>query len=258
MGGEVVNAPISSPVDLRGKVAVVTGAARGVGAAVCVALAREGADLVACDVLPTDETEDRVRAVHHKFVGLECDVSKMDNVLRVVQRATEEFGRIDILVNNAATMGRETMGSPLEDFTLEEWDHVLDVNLRGPFLFCQAVWPIMERQRSGKIVCIGSMAGKAGGVVAGPHYCASKGRVHTLVKWFAKKGARKGIYVNAVAPGPVDTAMIEATPFEPETIPLGRLALPEDIAEAVVFLASAASNYVTGAVLDVNGGILMY
>ena len=128
---------------------------------------------------------------------------------RVVQQAADQFGRIDILVNAAAIQGPTSMKARFEDLTVEEWDEVVDVNLKGTFLLCQAVWPLMKAQKSGKIICFGSSAGKSGGVVAGPHYCASKGGVHTLVKSLAKSGAPHGIYVNGVAPGPTDTAMLE-------------------------------------------------
>jgi 3-oxoacyl-[acyl-carrier protein] reductase len=124
-------------------------------------------------------------------------------------------------------------------------------------LLTQAIWPHMVNQGGGKIVCIGSIAGRMGGLRAGPHYTATKGAVHAFVKWAARKGAPFGIYVNGIAPGPVDTPMIAGQAYSEEGIPLGRLGHPEDIAMAVVFLASQASNFITGQILDVNGGILM-
>lgn len=252
-----IRAAESRPVDLSGKVAIVTGAARGSGAAICRALAREGASVVGCDLLPTESTIAGVHAFGVEGMGLECDVAEEADVSRVVRSALERFGRVDILVSNAGLTGTGGGGLAVEDYPIEEWDRVLDVNLKGPFLFCRSVWPTMRRQRAGKIVCIGSMAGKAGGMVVGPHYCSSKAGLHTLVKWLAKRGAPEGIYVNGIAPGVIDTDMIKGTPISPDIVPLGRLGLPVDIAEGVVFLASSASNYVTGTILDINGGIIM-
>ncbi len=124
-------------------------------------------------------------------------------------------------------------------------------------MLTQAIWPHMAKQGGGKIVCIGSIAGRMGGLRAGPHYTSSKGAIHAFVKWAAKKGAPFGIYVNGIAPGPIDTPMIANQGYTADGIPLGRLGQPEDIAMAVVFLASQASNFITGQILDVNGGILM-
>jgi 3-oxoacyl-[acyl-carrier protein] reductase len=247
--------PISGPINLIGKVAVVTGGARGIGLATCTALAREGADIVVCDVLPLAETLAQVQKQKRKALGLRCDVTNQEEVTQVVNRALKEFGRIDILATSAGVMGKT--GLPIENISLRDWDFHLNINLKGSFLFCQAVWPIMVKQGLGKIVCIGSIAGKIGGVLAGPDYCASKGGIHAMVKCLAKKGASSGIYVNAIAPGPTRTPMTKDEPYKDEMSPLGRLGEPEDIAEAVLFLASPASNYITGTVLDVNGGILM-
>jgi 3-oxoacyl-[acyl-carrier protein] reductase len=246
---------ISGPIDLTGKVALITGAARGIGAATCVALAREGAEIIACDILPLKDTMAKISKFQGKALGLKCDVSSPAGVTNTVKRALKEFGRINILVNNAGVMSKT--GSPIESITLQDWDFHLNINLRGTFLFCQALWPILLKQGGGKIICLGSIAGKIGGVLAGPDYCASKGGIHAMVKCLAKKGASAGIYVNGIAPGPVRTPMTKNEPYKDEMTPLGRLGEPEDIAEAVVFLASAASNFITGTILDVNGGMLM-
>jgi len=247
--------PISGPIDLTGKVAVVTGGARGIGRATSLALAREGANIVVCDVLPVEETVEKVRKFKPRSLGSICDVTSPGQVSKVIEQTLKEFGRIDILVNNAGVMART--GKPIEQVSLQDWDFHLDINLKGAFLFCQAVWPCMIQQGGGKIVCLGSIAGKIGGVLAGPDYCASKGGVHAMVKCLAKKGASLGVYVNGIAPGPIRTPMTQDEPYKDEMVPLGRLGEPEDIAEAVVFLASSASNFITGTILDVNGGILM-
>lgn len=248
-------APISGPVDLTGKVAVVTGASRGIGRAICRALAREGSHVAALDVLPTDDTLSEITGMGGKAVGLLCDLLNEGQVKKAIEQVVDLLGRIDILVNNAAILGDSQ--KPFEDITTDEWDHLMAINLRGPFLITQAVWPYMRDQGGGKIVCLGSIAGRIGGLMAGPHYCASKGGIHAFIKWAAKNGIETGIYVNGIAPGPIATPMIENEPYKDEMVPLGRLGQPEDIAEAVVFLASQASNFITGNILDVNGGILM-
>jgi NAD(P)-dependent dehydrogenase (short-subunit alcohol dehydrogenase family) len=129
--------------------------------------------------------------------------------------------------------------------------------LKGTFLCCQEVYPKMKGNGYGKIVAIGSIAAKVGGVISGPHYVASKGGVQSLVKWFAQDGAAYNVYINTVAPGPVRTDMTEGYPYNDKMSPLNRLGEPEDIAEAVLFLSSQASNWITGITLDVNGGMLM-
>jgi 3-oxoacyl-[acyl-carrier protein] reductase len=186
---------------------------------------------------------------------LECNLLQKTDILRTVESVVQAWGRIDFLVNNAGVLGDSVKA--FQEYSEEEWAGVVDTNLRGTFLMTQAVWPFMERQGFGKVVCLGSIAGRIGGVLAGPHYCASKGGIHAFVKWAAKKGAALGIYVNGVAPGPIVTPMTVNEPYRDEMVPLGRLGQPEDIAEVVVFLVSGASNFMTGNILDVNGGMLM-
>jgi 3-oxoacyl-[acyl-carrier protein] reductase len=234
---------------------VVTGAARGIGKASSLALAREGADVAALDILLPEETAAEVKRLGRTVLPLVCNIEDPQAIRAMVGRVFQEFGRVDFLVNNAAILGASEKS--FEDYAPEEWDLVFRVNVRGPALLTQAIWPHMVNQGGGKIVCIGSIAGRMGGLRAGPHYTASKGAIHAFVKWAAKKGAPFRIYVNGIAPGPVDTPMIANQGYTAEGIPLGRLGQPEDIAMAVVFLASQASNFITGQILDVNGGILM-
>jgi 3-oxoacyl-[acyl-carrier protein] reductase len=255
-----MNIPIAGPADLRSKVSIVTGAAQGIGQAICRCMAREGSHIIACDIKPLEETVTQVQNQNSKIkiVPMRCDISDEGEVRQVVSKTFNEFGRIDIFVGNAAIAG--SLGGPEKSvvgFPIEEWDHLQHVNVRGTIIFCLAVWPIMEKQRSGKIILIGSLAGKVGGVLYGPYYAATKGAIHTLTKWLAKNGAPRGIYVNAIAPGPILTPMGKAAPFKAEMVPLGRLGEPEDIAEPVIFLASDASNFITGTILNVNGGMLM-
>lgn len=249
------SSPISGPIDLKEQVAIVTGAARGIGRSTCVALAREGASIAALDVLDCSETIKAVEQYGQKGREWKCDIGNPEEVKRSINNAFQFFGRIDILVNNASVLGDS--GKGFDEYTPDEWDDIMRINLRGPFITTQSVWPLMAERRAGKIVCIGSIAGRIGGILAGPHYSASKGAIHSFVKWAAKKGAPLGIYVNGIAPGPIDTPMIQDEGYTAEGIPLGRLGQPEDIAMAVVFLTSQASNFITGEILDVNGGLLM-
>lgn len=252
--------PISGPINLEGKSALITGAARGIGRSICVAFARQKAKVAAIDILSLADTERELRIRHPdaEIYSAKCDISNEFEVNSVIQEVIDRYNRIDIFVGNAAVAGTVTL--PDKDFMdvpLAEWEEISHINVRGTFICCRAVWPIMEKQGSGKIVLIGSLAAKVGGVLYGPYYAASKGAIHTFSKWLAKRGASKGIWVNCVCPGPVATPMGHAAPFKDEMVPLGRLGQPEDIAEAVIFLGSQASNFITGVVLDVNGGMLM-
>ncbi|WP_257352285.1 SDR family NAD(P)-dependent oxidoreductase [Pseudalkalibacillus decolorationis] len=243
----------SGKIDLSGQVAIVTGASRGIGKAVAISLAREGAEVIASDILPVDDTIESIRTLGSKAIGVTCDITNQEEVDNMVGLAEKEFGKIDILVTCAGLCERTSS----DDISHMEWDKVMDVNLKGTFLCCQAVYPKMKANNYGKIVTIGSIAGKVGGVISGPHYVASKGGVHAMVKWFAKDGATHNVFVNSVAPGPVYTDMTSGFPYSDSMAPLQRLGEPEDIAEAVLFLSSQASNWITGITLDVNGGMLM-
>jgi len=246
----------SGPIDLNGRVAIVAGGARGIGQATCVALAREGAQVVICDVLPTSDTAALVKQKGKSALEFRCDISKKEDVVHVVKETVRASGRIDILVNCAAILERNS-SAPVEEVSEEEWNRVFRVNVWGTFNLCQAVWPIMKEQKYGKIICFGSVAGKAGAIKSGIAYSSSKGAVHALIKTMAKKGAQLGIYVNGVAPAFVQTPQTRDMGLSADAVPIGRLGDPEDQAEAVVFLASQASNFITGLVLDVNGGMYL-
>ncbi len=253
---------ISGRADLTGQVAIITGAARGIGQACALALAAEGADIVSADLGPSDETVARVPKLGRRALDVPTDVTRRDSVRRLVERVLAEFGRIDVLVNNAGTLARVGV----EETTDELWDRDVNTTLRGTFYCIQAVLPHMKARRSGKIVNISSVSGKIGGVTSraagsnrgrsGPAYAAAKAGVLALTKWVAKDVGREGIYVNAITPGGVETEMTRGFDYGVENIPIPRIGQPEDIAQAVVFLASQMSNYITGAVLDVNGGIV--
>lgn len=247
-------AEISSPINLIGQTALVTGAARGIGACIARTLAREGANVIVSDMISPEETVNQVIQAGREAIGVVCDVTKPDQVSSLVAEAINKFGKIDILVANAGIVKRSTF----LEATYEQLQRHLDVNFTGAFLTVQNVYREMVKNRSGKIVCIGSIAAHMGGVSASPDYSASKGAVHSFVRALAREAAPQGIYVNGVAPGPIESEMTSGVNFNAEeAFPLKRMGKPEDIAEAVLFLASSASNYITGTIMDVNGGIYL-
>jgi len=244
---------------LDGKVALVTGAGRGIGRAVAEKLASEGADLALCDVKVEwlAETEAAVKGMGRKAVSVAADVSKAAEVDAAVEAVQAACGRIDILVNNAGI----TRDGYLARMSEEDWDAVLDINLKGTFLMSKAVAKLMMKQKSGNIINIASIIGLIGN--AGQcNYAASKAGAIALTKSTAKELASRNIRANAIAPGFIETKMTEALPEEIrkkmlDAIPMRRFGLPADIAHAVLFLASDASAYLTGQVLSVNGGMVM-
>lgn len=258
--------PISSPIKLHGRIALVTGAARGIGQAIARSLAREGADLAVADLLPTEETVAAIQALGRRALGLHCDVTNPSEVTSMVEQTVQHFGRIDILVNNAGIAYRGN----LEETGEEMWGRDLNVVLGGTYRVTQAVYPLMRRQGYGKIVNIASVSGKIGGAVSkagdsdeamrgrtGPAYAAAKGGVLAFTRWVAKDGGRYGITCNAVCPGATETEMTRGFDYNVAGLPIARMGRPEDIAEAVVFLASPAANYITGQALNVDGGMVM-
>ena len=241
----------------------MTGGARGIGRASALALARAGADVAVADLLPTADAEAAIAAAGRRAVGLHLDVTDAEAVRVGVQRAVAVLGRLDILVTAAGIVHRDT----LEETTATVWRRVVEVVLTGTFHAIQAVVPVMRAQGYGKIVTISSISGIIGGAVSraadgpdarrgrsGPAYAAAKGGVIALTRWVAKDVGQGGIYVNSVAPGGVETEMTRGYAYAAEDLPIPRMGQPEDVAEAVLFLASPASNYVTGQVLHVDGG----
>ncbi|PYM82325.1 MAG: 3-oxoacyl-ACP reductase, partial [Candidatus Rokuibacteriota bacterium] len=230
---------------MTGQVALVTGAARGIGRAIALALAREGADVAAADLEPAGATSAAVRALGRRGLALRVDVARKTSVGRTVAAVETRLGRLDILVNNAGVTHRDR----LEDTSERTWDRVVAVILKGAFLCCQAALPGMRARGYGKIVNVASISGIIGGAVSrrsraargrtGPAYAAAKGGVIALTRWVAKDAGADGVYVNAVAPGPVETAMTRGFAYPVNRLPIARLGTPEDVAEAVVFLASS-------------------
>jgi gluconate 5-dehydrogenase len=246
--------------DLTGKNAIVTGGGSGIGRDMAQALAEAGANLVLCarKVERCEQAAEELAALGVKTLGLRCDVRDPEEVQAVVERTTQELGAIDILVNNAGT----AWGAPPEEVPLEGWQKVIDVNLTGVFLFAKAVGRTMIADgRGGKIVNMASVAGLGGApaeVMDAIPYHASKGGVIAFTRDLACKWARHGINVNAIAPGwfPSDMTrlVLERNPQVVERIPLRRLGGPDDLKGAILYLASAASDYVTGHTLVVDGG----
>ena len=245
---------------LKDRVAIVTGAARGIGKAIAWAFVREGASVALVDVEKTglETLQMEIGRKGGQAVAIPCDVSKASEVKQMVDHVQRTLGRIDILVNNAGIIRRGT----IETVTEEDWDRVMEVNLKGPFNCSKAVVEIMKRQGYGKIVNVSSIAGKMGDITSAPGYGPSKAGMDALTKSLARQLAAYGIHVNGVAPHAIETEM--SAEWSPEkrkaivdAIPLKRLGKPEDVAEAVLFLASDTAAFITGEIIDVNGGFLM-
>lgn len=244
---------------LDGKVAIVTGAARGLGQAMAVGLAEAGADVVTVDIVDMSQTLQQIESVGRRCFGVSADLRTLESVDKIVRQARTHMQGIDILVNNAGIIRR----APLLDFTVEDWDEVMDVNLRTLFFLSQAVAKVMiEQGRGGKIINIGSMLSFQGGILV-PSYTASKSGVMGLTRLLANELAPHNINVNAIAPGYMatdNTAPLRADPVRSkailERIPAGRWGEPEDLKGVVVFLASEASSYMHGYTVAVDGGWL--
>jgi len=246
---------------LENRVAVITGGGQGIGKGMAERFAAEGASVMIGDIDPNvgQATAEEINATASGKIGfIKADVKKRDEIFHLMEATHQEFGKVDILVNNAGICSL----TGIEEMTEQEWDDMLNINLRGVFFCSQAVTPIMKRQKAGTILNMASLAGKVGGVVVGPHYAASKAGVICLTKSFAKALAPYGVRVNAISPGPIETAMTADWPAEmranfAKQTPLGRFAQAEDISEAALFLVSDGARHITGEILDVNGGLLM-
>lgn len=245
---------------LNGSVAIVTGASRGIGKAIALTLAKNGASLV---INGTNRELLNELAVQIEKLGKKCfilvgDAAKPETAANVVRTVIDAFGRIDILINNAGI----NMRSSTLEMELTDWQNVLDVNLNGTLYFCKTVLPFMIEQKYGKIVNISSTAAKTAHRNAAPSYGASKAGVNYLTRHLALEMAPHNIYVNAVCPGPVETDMSRQWTDEyrqevSAKIPLQKLGTPQNVADAVLFLASHMSDFITGETINVNGGTYM-
>ena len=231
--------------DLTGKLALVTGASRGIGRAIAIALARAGADIVInyrTRLEPALELQ--IGELGPRALPIQADVSTPAGVESLIAAA----GPVDILVNNAGIARPQ----PVEEITEQDWDELIDVNLKSCFLMTQAVLPAMRSRKWGRIINISSVAAQTGGVV-GPHYAASKAGMLGLTRFYANRFAQEGITVNAIAPALIATDMVAANPnARPDLIPVGRFGEPDEVAEVAVLLAR--NSYINGQTINVNGG----
>jgi NAD(P)-dependent dehydrogenase (short-subunit alcohol dehydrogenase family) len=236
--------------DLTGQRILITGAAGGIGeitAGVCASL---GAALLLVDQHPTVRLAQQLREAGGEAQAFSCDVANRSEV----EALAASTGPVDALVLAAGIC-------PWDDWQEPGWDEVFEqvmaVNLHGPIHFARAWLPGMIERQSGRMVLVGSVAARIGGLVASAHYVAAKAGLHALVKWLAKRGAPHGVLINGIAPGPIDTEMTRGQPFDLSRIPLGRMGVADEVAWPIAFLCSPAASYITGTVLDVNGGLYM-
>lgn len=244
---------------LKGKVALVTGSAQGIGKAIAEVLAKAGADVVISDINLelAEATSKEIQALGVKSLAVKMNVADFEESERVIKEIAVQMGKLDILVNNAGI----TKDTLLIRMTAEQWKAVIDINLTGVFNCTKAAATIMMKQRSGKIVNIASIVGEMGNA-GQANYSASKGGVIALTKTVARELASRNVLVNAVAPGFIETAMTDKLSEEVKKamlaqVPLAKMGSPEDVAQAVLFLSSPGSDYITGQVINVNGGMLM-
>ena len=250
----------------KDKVAVVTGGASGIGAATARGLSDGGARVVVADWSSENlqKMETEMKQEGRPFLGLKIDVSQEKEVRAMVDQTVSRFGGIDLLVNNAGISPKHRgKKQNLWEMSVEEWDRVMAVNIRGVFLCCHFAIPRMIERGGGAVVSLSSQAAKAGSVITGSHYVISKAGVIGLTKILAREVAPHKIRVNAVAPGRIDTPMIWDVPVEVnelirKSIPLGRLGKAEEVADPILFLLSDAASFITGVVIDINGGSGMY
>jgi 3-oxoacyl-[acyl-carrier protein] reductase len=254
----MVQIPISAPPRLDGQVALVTGAAGGIGSEVVRTFVAAGATVIATDITDGHPFGEDAQVDYQRY-----DVTSPEDTERVVSEGLAKHGRIDILVACAGAISNLKLADASDD----EWEKIWRINVMGVVNPVRRLYPVMAAQGYGKMVALGSIAAKIGGVASGPAYVSAKSAVHGLMKWVAKSGAGQGVYANIIAPGPVETPMWQkctdgapppaAGPTANSSVPLGRYGQPADIAQGILFLCSPQSNWITGTTLDVNGGMLM-
>jgi len=242
-------------LSFKDKVAIITGAGSGIGKACSLSLAIQGAKVLIVDLNKdnANKTFLEIQKKDGQSTVIEADISKKDDVENIVNITKNHFGKIDILVNCAGICQIKDIA----DISEQEWDIMMSVNLKGTFLLCQSILKEMKKYKKGKIVNMGSVAGEMGGVMVGANYAASKAGIICLTKSLAKYAAPYNINVNSISPGLINTEMTEKFGYDPETVPLGRIGTPEEVSDVILFLCSHASRYITGANINVNGGIYM-
>ena len=242
-------------MSFKDKVAIVTGAASGIGKSCSLSFAEKGVKVVVVDLNKkgVEETNLEIQRKGGKSIFIKADVSKKEDVENIVNITENNFGKVDILVNCAGICQIRNV----EDITEEEWDKMMSINLKGTFFLCQSVLKEMKKYQKGKIVNMGSVAGEIGGILVGANYSASKAGIICLTKSLARYAAPYNINVNSVSPGFIDTEMAKDLGQDPKSVPLGRRGRPEEVSDVILFLCSEASSYITGANIDVNGGLFM-
>ncbi len=241
---------MTTAFDLTGKRILVTGAASGIGAATAQVCAAMGAMVMLADIADCGSVAERIEEDSGRAEAYHCDVVDREKVEALVASLLP----LDALVVSSAIC-------PWDNWEDDGWDEtfqrVISVDLLGPIHLSRAVLPHMMARGGGRIVLVGSLAGRSGGLIASPHYVSAKGGMHALVRWLARQGAPGGVLVNGVAPASVRTPMMQGQPVDLTRVPLGRMAEPEEVAWPIAFLCSRAASFVTGVILDINGGVLM-
>ena len=246
-------------MELKGKVALVTGGSRGIGKAIAIALAKEGINVALTYRINKEKAFSVVKEIdieNNKVICIRLDQGSRENIRRLIIEVHKKFGKINILVNNAAIAQEK----PFETITDDDWDNMLKINLRGPFILCQEIIPDMIAQKWGRIINISSIGGQWGGFNQ-VHYAAAKAGLINLTKSLARIYSGKGITTNAISPGLVGTEMsskelnTKSGKEKLRNIPIGRVATPEEIANIVVFLVSEKAGYITGQTINANGGM---
>jgi 3-oxoacyl-[acyl-carrier protein] reductase len=242
---------------LKNRIALITGAARGIGAACADTFLKYGAEKVILVDIDASMGSSTLKRIDGSSRGrfIQADIAREEEVTRVFDIVSQEYSCLDILLNVAGICSTRT----IFDETMEGWERMMNINLKGAFLFMRQAFQHMQKNRYGRIVNMSSISGQVGGIRTSPAYAASKAGMLSLTKSFAKLGAKENITVNAIAPGLIDTDMTNAADFHYslEEVPMGRLGLPEDVAHAALFLASDLAGYITGQCINVNGGMYM-
>ena len=260
------NAMKRALLGLDGRNAIVTGGARGIGAATALVLAREGANIAVADIISAEKTVEEIERIGRRAIAIDANVAGALDVRKMAQKAIDAFGHIDILVNNAGVFHQDSLLETSE----AAWDRVVDVVMKGTFLCIQSIYTHMRDRGYGKIVNVCSISGFVGAVVSrdgaiqeknkgrsGPAYAAANGGVLALTRWIARAVAKDGVYVNAIALGACETEMTREYNYNMDYLPIARMGRPQEIAEAILFLASDTSSHITGQVLNVDGGCVM-